>query len=270
MSAETGLVLVLVPGGTFLMGSQLDDPDGANYDPMARTTEGPVHGVTLDAFFISKFEMTQAQWARLSGDNPSQWGPDVYDARWNAAGEEWSGLHPIENVSWYTATTLLARAGLELPTESQWEYAARAGTTTPWYTGPDRQTLIGHANLNDEFSRVTGNGYRWSPYDTWLDDGQTVHAAVGSFAPNPFGLHDVHGNVWEWCQDFGGRYVLEIVDASGRRGVSTPARLNRVYRGGSFINQASEARSAYREDFTPIFQTHSLGVRPARAIASGE
>ena len=97
-----------------------------------------------------------------------------------------------------------------------------------------------------------------------------MHAAVGSFAPNPFGLHDVHGNVWEWCQDFGGRYVLEIVDASGRRGVSTPARLNRVYRGGSFINQASEARSAYREDFTPIFQTHSLGVRPARAIASGE
>ena len=128
MGELTGIVLVLVPGGTFEMGAQKTDPDATNYDPQSEEdSELPVHTVTLSPYFISKYEMTQGQWLRATGQNPSLRGP----------GEQEGGIvfdlsHPVEHVTWDACDLTLSRLGLEIPTEAQWEYATRAGTTTPW------------------------------------------------------------------------------------------------------------------------------------------
>jgi formylglycine-generating enzyme required for sulfatase activity len=236
-------------------GTQVGD---ANIDPDAGDDEGPVHDVQLAAFFISKYEMTQAQWLRWTGRNPS-----VGPTHRLAVGRH-SLIHPVENVSWNDATTVLNQLGLELPTEAQWEYACRGGTATPWWTGQEIESIINAANVADLSSINAGAG--WSHAEKWLDDGYAMHAPVNHYRPNPFGLHNVHGNVWEWCRE---NYGIYCQDGKERRGdgfrPGGDATL-RVLRGGGFYFETLRARSTTRFRFSPEARYDSLGVRPIREV----
>jgi len=253
------IVLVLIPGGTFMMGSQPDDPSGANYDPDALPSSHPVNEVTLDPYFISKYELTQGQWVRFMSDNPSGYSDSSpFVIPWRR--------HPVEQVSWTDCDTYLARLGLMLPTEAQWEFAARAGTSTIWWTGNDRESLRGFANLADGTARR--RGATWPTIDDWPDlfDGFAAHAPISSYPPNPFGLHEVHGNVWEWARDW---YLVGGYQKSAREGDGLRDIINQrvhAYRGGSFIDTAARARSAFRTANAPDYVGSSIGVRPARAL----
>ena len=257
----TGLVFVLLPGGTFSMGAQASDPNGSNYDPQAQSPEAPVHEVAVAAFFLSKYEMTQAQWQRCTGSNPSHYKPGKR-VQWVK-----SLLHPVEMVSWDDCQRELPRLQLALPSEAQWEYAARAGTTTPWWTGPERESLRGAVNLADQTAARSGSP--WSDIQDWpdLDDGYEVHAPVGAHRPNGFGLHGVHGNVWEWCAD--GFETAFYRQSPAVDPLCPPASsATRVNRGGCFANAAALARSANRGSDAPNLVDRYLGVRPAMVIQS--
>ena len=160
---------------------------------------------------------------------------------------------------------LLGRLGLELPSEAQWEYGARGGTTTIWWTGDEMSALSEAGNVADAYAKRHGGG-SWPGNEPDLDDGNTVHARVGSYAANAFGLHDVIGNPWEWCQDgYQGDFYRR--SQGSRDPVSDPeASSERVNRGGSFNDAASLARSAYRSLNSPSSAVFTLGVRPARRI----
>ena len=265
LTEETGIVLVLIPGGSFWMGAQGDDPNGHNYDPQFRSDEGPVHEVELSAYFVSKYEMTQGQWQRVAGVNPSFCAPERYSKSWNREGLGWSSLRPVEQVSWPQCMEMMERLGLTLPSEAQWECGARGGTSSVYWTGEDLASLAGAANLSDQYAKDHGGGASHVQHED-LDDGNTLHARVGSYRPNAFGLHDVHGNVLEWCLDgysgsaYGGtRGKDPMVPWEGSRA--------RVGRGGSFNDVASEARSAYRYHVhAPELRPGNLGLRPARGI----
>ena len=263
MKDETGLVFVLLPGGTFHMGAQNSDPRKPNYDPLGQPEESPVRAVTLSPFFLSKYEMTQGQWQRTTGSNPSGYGQSNYDRAWNAAGRAWSSLHPVEEVNWYACTELCAQLGLSLPSEAQWEYAVRGDTETPWWPGEDPSLLAEVANLADSYASryVIIASVAFEPWN----DGQTFHGPIGELAANPFGLHDILGNVWEWCLDAcdleayqqpATKDPIVVVSKSGTR----------VSRGGSFFDGARSARSATRAPDPPESAGHDLGLRPARHI----
>jgi formylglycine-generating enzyme required for sulfatase activity len=257
ITEATGLVFVLIPAGTFSMGAQSADASQPNFDPQATKTESPVHQVTLSSYFLSKYEMTQGQWVRLTGRNPSSYGPS---SEFN--GRRHDLTHPVEQVTWTGCMELMARLGLDLPSEAQWEYGCRAGSDTPWWTGADRESLRGNVNLADQTAKKAGA--TWSSINDWpdLEDGWAVHAPVGSFTANAFGLHEVHGNVWEWCLDGYANYST----AAQTDPVSPWAGAQpRVFRGGGFFDAASRARSAIRDTGTPESQFSSLGLRPARA-----
>ncbi len=257
LTEETGLVFVLLPGATFTMGAQKSNPAGPNYDPLAEYDEGPVNEVKLSSFFLSKYEMTQGQWLRFTGSNPSEHPPG------HIPGGLGDLLHPVEKVSWYDCDETLSRLGLLLPTEAQWEYAARAGTSTPWWTGERRESLRGSTNLADRSAKVAGAP--WSTPEDWpdLDDGYAVHGPVNAFGTNPFGLHNVQGNVFEWCRGGDADYKIPAREGDGGRGGTYAYRM---YRGGGFNETASHARSACRRGDVPVFLSHWLGLRPARAI----
>jgi formylglycine-generating enzyme required for sulfatase activity/predicted Ser/Thr protein kinase len=265
VTESMGLVFVLVPGGTFSMGAVKPDEEQAptepNVDPAARMDEWPVKQVTLDPFFLSKYEMTQGQWLRLVGSNPSRYVPGL-----KTRGKivvDFS--NPVEQVTWEDCDLWLGRLGLVLPTEARWEYGARGGTTTPWWTGIDKDSLSKAANLADRFFKENG-GFVGFTYESW-DDGYGCHAPVGALDPNPFGLHDVIGNVWEWCRDAYCGYAEEPGAGDGLRTSSLPKSAPNymlVGRGGSFCDDASIARCTNRFTFTPVFRSYNLGVRPAR------
>lgn len=260
---ETGIVLVLLPGGRFHMGSQSTDPQGPNYDADAGSNEGPVHEVTLAPFFVARHELTQAQWRRLSGgQTPSAHGAGSEDL----VGGTITWSHPVEMVDWAMASTLMMQHGLTLPTEAQSEYALRAGTVTPWWTGPDRDSLRGIANIADGSAKAAGAA--WTEIQEWpeFEDGYMLHAPVDALQPNPFGLHHAHGNVWEWCADAFGSYALPVRSGDGMREVPAGATSFRVPRGGAFTSGARAARSAYRRDYTPTLRYLSLGLRAARQL----
>ena len=257
VTADTGIVFVLIPGGKFMMGAEKSDEVGPNLDPLAAGDEGPPHEVELAAFFLSKCEMTVGQWERLTGGaTPSQ----IYDRAKSLAER---GAMPVQNVSWDQCDELLRQHGLELPTEAQWEYACRAGSTTPWHFGRDPAQAGAYANVLDlaasdlGFDPGTGEA-------TKTRDGYAYLAPVGKLKSNDFGLHDMHGNVWEWCRDAKGVY-LEAQARPGD-GLRVAEGTERVDRGGSFAFSADRARSSYR--FTDVrgMQDGNLGLRAARAI----
>jgi len=256
-----GIVFVLLPKGRFHMGAQAEDASAPNYDPDARPAEGPVTVVELDAFFLSKYEMTQGQWLRLGdGTNPSRF----HAGRAGDAGPI-TLAHPVENVSWTMAQSLLARHGLVLPTEAQWEYAARAGTDTPWWCRDEPRALRATDNLLDERGvRLFAPG-RTDVAFLPVDDGFALHAPVGSFLANPFGLYDVHGNVSEWCLDPVSDYrAIQPRAGDGLRERSDVR--GRCLRGGSMWTPAKLARCSARRDPLPNARTFSYGLRPARRI----
>jgi formylglycine-generating enzyme required for sulfatase activity len=259
ITEDTGLVLVLIPTGSFYMGTQRGDPNHPeghlNIDKIARRNEGPVHQVVLrEPFFISKYEMTQGQWLRVTYENPALW----------PAGSRFGGVlhtlrHPVDYVNWWTCDRVMKQLGLALPTEAQWEYAARAGTSTPWWSGERLESLEGAANIADMdyFEAVLG------PYEApvpWRD-GYVYTAPVGSYRANPFGLHDVHGNVNEWCRDDYGEYDLPTRDSDGLRFATSEIK---ILRGGAFSAQV-ECRVGRRIDLRPHKQQEA-GLRPSRTI----
>jgi formylglycine-generating enzyme required for sulfatase activity len=205
--------------------------------------------------------MTQAQWLRTAGSNPS-W---FQESGVNAA---YPMTSPVETIMWTDADELVRRMGLRLPTEAQWEYGARAGTTTVWWIGNDAAAIGPErdraGNIFDQ--RRKKSGYLGNP-EAW-DDGFVDVAPVGTFAANGFGLHDVLGNVSELCED---EYVdYESSPASpgdGHRAAPVQAgSRGHVYRGGSWPAGAVNARSADRLRIDPFHRHHDLGLRPARVI----
>lgn len=254
----TGIVLVLLPGGTFTMGARRETADRPNSDPLAETQEGPPHRVELAPFFLAKFELTHGQWLRLGGGPPParfKVGMDI-SRRWKV-----TEAYPVEGPSWTEIDALLTTSGLNLPTESQWEYAARAGTSTPWYTGDKVTTLRGYENVLDMlgglFDRATEHlGWR---------DGHLISAPVGEYLPNPFGLHDMLGNVNEWCRDLGRTdYPGEPRPGDGlRAGGKAPMR---VVRGGGFLEHWHSTRVSHRGLADGRGHAIGIGVRPAREV----
>ncbi len=262
LKESMGLVYVLIPGCTFWMGAQATDPHGRNYDPKASGDESPAHEVKLSPYFLSKYEMTQGQWERFTGKNPSQYRKWTYSRNWNKAGKGPSALHPVEQITWTNCMDVLSRMGSELPTEAQWENGCRGGTSSVYWSGDGLEGLGEVANISDAYAlEHGGEGFAGGEKD--IDDGNTAHAEVGSYRANAYGLHDVHGNVWEWCRDgyadySAGKQVDPVAPWIGVRA--------RVNRGGSFANAASKARSANRTGDAPEAHGNVLGLRPAMAL----
>lgn len=254
----TGIVLVLIPGGTFWMGAQKADSNGQNYDPDARGDES-VHRVTLTPYFLSKYELTQGQWSRFTGLNPSNY----------KSGHPTMGItNPVEQVDWLTCERVTRCLGLELPSEAQWEFGARGGTNSVWWTGSTTESLMEKVNLADKSYAAAVRDASISAWWSDFDDGFLVHAPVGSLAANDFGLHEVCGNVWEWCFDAHENYA-EAGDASSAirdPRVDGDGLALRVNRGGGFGNVSTRARSAFRGYYSPSSQNFTLGVRPSRAL----
>ncbi|MDD4847498.1 MAG: formylglycine-generating enzyme family protein [Bacteroidales bacterium] len=221
--------MIAVEGGTFMMGSQNTDPSGANYDEEAFDNESPVHQVTLSDFYIEKYEVTQAQWRAIIGDNPSYF----------------SGCDdcPVEQVSWNDIQDFLQKLNaltgknFVLPTEAQWEFAARGGNKSNGYKYSGSNTL--------------GN-VGWYYYNS----GSTTHR-VGQKIPNELGIYDLSGNVWEVCQDWKGSY------SSGSQTNPTGPALGsfRVLRGGSWCNSAMGCRVSCR--FSHASSFYDTGFRVA-------
>jgi len=264
---DTCIVLVLLPGGSFHMGAS-DAPGSINHDPkpQSRGRMAPIHEVELDPFFIGKFELTQSQWLRLTGANPSSFRPRRAKEELNA-----TLRHPVETISWHdcmgdpeTETVgAMPRAALTLPTEAQWEYACRAGTHTLYSTGTAAASLQGFANIQDSSS---GRYFVGRDAEATVNDGHLFHAAVGSFAANQFGLHDMHGNVWEICRDWDGGYELQVAPGDGARLVPEDQRFDRTCRSSSFDFNAPFARSALRNTCGSHRAFYNMGARAARPL----
>ncbi|MEM7260496.1 MAG: SUMF1/EgtB/PvdO family nonheme iron enzyme [Planctomycetota bacterium] len=256
LTRETGMIFVLIPGGTFAMGAQKEDQEAENYDRDAGFNERRVHSVRLSPFYVSKYEMTQSQWHRITGGNPS-----VYEPGTSFGSPPVTWVHPVEGVSWDDCMVVLPRLGATLPSEAQWEYAARGGTGTPWFTGRERETLIGAANLKDLTRKRAASNSKKQPHEEWLEDGHVAHAPVGSYRPNPFGLCDVIGNVAEWCIDsYKSPYTHNLVPGTGEH--RAPLLQGRVFRGGNHGELASASRSATRARHSRDHRIQSVGVRP--------
>jgi formylglycine-generating enzyme required for sulfatase activity len=208
--------MVLIPAGTFTMGSP-DSEEGHFKD------EGPQHRVTVQGFYIGKYEVTQEQYQAVMGTNPSEFN---------------GNNRPVERVSWNDAVEFCRKLSqmtgrkYRLPTEAEWEYACRAGTTTPFAFG---------SSLSSDQANFNG-GYPYGDAAEGVYQNKTM--SVGSFQPNAFGLYDMHGNVWEWCEDY---YHSSYVGAptNGSAWLSGDSS-DRVLRGGSWSLYAPFLRSAFR------------------------
>ncbi len=250
--------MVVIPSGTFMMGapeSEEESEDG----------ERPVHQVTIAyPFAAGKYEVTFAEWYECVAAGGCSHKPKDFWSRWSR------GRRPVVNVYWHDAQEyvrwLKMKTGYEyrLPSESEWEYMARAGTTTPFHTG--QSITPEQANFDGEYS------YRSYP-GKGLDRSRTVE--VGSFAANAFGLHDMHGNVNEWVQDcwdglaeINGDYVMTgymgaPVDGSAWESDDC---FSRVLRGGAYDSKPGELRSAKRSWFYPYMRGSYLGFRVVRTL----
>lgn len=250
---QDGIVMVLIPPGQFWMGARTQDIAGLDLGTLQG--ELPRHRIRLDPFFMAKFELTQAQWERIAAINPSQF----------QSGASYPGtfspLHPVESVTWIEANGALAKLGLQLPTEAQWEYAARAGAATTWWCGATVRLLRGSENLVDRSAMAAGRSPLWRPVD-W-DDGFPFTAPIGRFASNAYGLYDVAGNVMEWTLDVYAAYHKPVIPGDGRR-VTEPSPL-RAVRGGSANHNQYKARSSQRSSFQ-VGDRDLIGIRPARPL----
>jgi formylglycine-generating enzyme required for sulfatase activity len=228
---RTGIIFVRLPGGAFEMG-----PNHFCIGP----GEIPRHEVTLSPFLIAKYEVTQEQYEAVMGSNPSEY-PGVD--------------RPVEKVSWEDCKTFCNETGLALPTEAQWEYACRAGTSTPFSCGEELTHL--YANFNG-LEAYCGQ----DPDGQYL--GETV--IVGTRLPNGFGLHDMHGNVLEWCEDVYDAEFYSNPAAVGPDPVSTSGSVFRVNRGGCYSFDPRNCRSGARHWNVPSSFNGCTGFRPARPL----
>jgi serine/threonine protein kinase/formylglycine-generating enzyme required for sulfatase activity len=248
ITEDPAIVLVLLPGGEFPMGwsvspdapaapSNLTAGDGngrkyelGNSSRRSESDNEPIHQVTLSPFLISKFEITQRQWEIVMGDNPSRFkGKNL----------------PVESVSWLASRDFCRKLGLSLPSEAQWEYGCRAGTTGPY----------GGTGDPDEMG--------------WNAENSESIQPVGERQPNAFDLYDMHGNVCEWCRDRYDRKFYSKPEAVGpdpvcHVGSFYPA--NYVIRGGSFLDRASSTGSACRRSLSADRRSRECGFRPVRLL----
>ena len=226
---------VLVRAGSFMMGSP-EGETGRGGDEAQHRVE-----ITRD-FYLGIHEVTQQEWAKVMGANPSHFRQCGKDC-------------PVESVSWRKAQEFIAKlnaaskgASLRLPTEAEWEYSCRAGTQTPFSTGEDLTTDQANYDGNYPYKGRTRGRFLEKP------------SPVGTFPPNSWGLYDMHGNVWEWCQDD----YCPYREGAAKDPVAKCGGLEKVIRGGSWYFNAESARSALRYTHAPADSGFSLGLRLAR------
>ncbi|MFM6621604.1 MAG: SUMF1/EgtB/PvdO family nonheme iron enzyme [Dolichospermum sp.] len=231
------LEMAAIPGGNFMMGSPEDEK--GRYP-----SESPQHEVTVPSFLMGKYPVTQAQYQAIMGTNPSYF-----------KGNGWTSLtdqRPVETVIWHDAVKfcelLSQRTGrnYRLPSEAQWEYACRAGTTTPFYFGKTITTDLANYDGNYTYASAPQSEYRQQTTD------------VGTFPPNAFGLYDMHGNVWEWCFD---NWVDNYNNAPTNGSAVTSSSNKKLLRGGSWLNDPVHCRSAYRDSYDAGFGYRDYGFR---------
>ena len=244
--------MVVVPPGDFMMGSHIDLPN--------RKYEIPLHKVTIPkAFAVGKFEVTFDEWDLCVADGGCKYSPKHFRA--GAEGQPgWErGSRPVFRVSWYNIQTyikwLSAKTGQKyrLLTEAEWEYMARAGTTSIYSTGD--------SITSDQANFLGKNAPRYSNHKQTL----TPRFSVGSFPPNAFGIHDVHGSEWEWVQDCW-HETYSGAPTDGSAWVTPKDCERRVIRGGSWNNKYRNMRSSIRSGYKPHRQSVSFGFRLARDL----
>jgi formylglycine-generating enzyme required for sulfatase activity len=229
-----GMIFVLVPPGSFRMGSPANEA--------GRNSDETHHRVTIsEPFYMQTTEVTQRQWREVMGNSPSYF---------KGSGDEC----PVEQVAWNDVQEFIRRLNhmfetskYRLPTEAEWEYACRAGTDTQFFFGNCLSTDDANYDGNYPMSGCAAGEDRKGP------------VPVGSFSPNAWGLYDMHGNVWEWCQDWYG--ALSDGDAADPTGPSSG--FGRTNRGGSWFDTARSCRSAYRYNHDPNSRYNYLGFRLA-------
>jgi formylglycine-generating enzyme required for sulfatase activity len=262
--------MVRINGGTFTMGSPANEP--------SRGSDEVQHQVTISSFYMGRYEVTQKEYQEIMGTSPSNFKGDNlpvenvswYDAlvycnklsmreglspayRINGSTDpaRWGTVPTSSNETWNAVTIVAGSNCYRLPTEAQWEYACRAGTTTPFSTGNNITTSQANYDGNNPYNNNARGEYRQ----------RTTPA--GSFAPNAWGLYDMHGNVYEWCWDWYGTYASGAqTDPAGAVSGSY-----RVRRGGSWGSLGRYLRSAYRGHIYPDYRSYIIGfrlVRPAQ------
>jgi formylglycine-generating enzyme required for sulfatase activity len=220
--------MVLVHGGTYAVGSEDGDPD-----------ERPVHRVVLDPYYIDRYEVTNAEFARFAAATGYQG-----EGQWERYAGRGREQHPVVAVTWNDAAAYAAWVGKRLPTESEWEVAARGGLEGKAYP----------------------NGDELGPNDATfgtLDGFKTSTTPVGSHRPNGYGLYDMAGNAWEWCSDYYAADAYARAESYNPRGPDRGAA--RVARGGSWYESVREIRVANRHGWTPTLIGHVFGFRCAKS-----
>ena len=270
------LEMVLIPAGSYLMG-----------DNMGLDDEKPVHKVTITKpFYLGQYEVTVEQFRRFveatgyatdaekgtGFQGAFGWNRDTMEFKmneeysWQSTGFAQLDTHPVVNVSWNDAMEFcrwLSRkegSTFRLPTEAEWEYACRAGTTTPYFHGHDPE---GTAQVGNVADAVFAAQFPELESAIQTSDGYAYTSPAGSFSPNSFGVYDMHGNVWEWCADW---FDMEYYANSPTNDPPGPAiGEERVYRGGGWFNCARGFRSASRSGDLPENRHLTLGFRVAAA-----
>ena len=236
------LHMVLIPGGTFIMGSPDDEPE-------RRDAEGPQHQVSVSKFLMARYPVTQAQWRVVASMPQENRSLELDPSRFKGDNR------PVEQVSWYDAVEFCDRLSVHtkrpyrLPTEAEWEYACRASTTTPFHFGNAISTDVANYNGISTY----GDGSKGE------NRGRTTRVDQLDNA-NAYGLSDMHGNVWEWCQDhFYDSYEGAPMDGSAWS--TDDENAARVLRGGSWVRYPGNCRSASRAYITPDDRSSSFGFR---------
>jgi len=240
------LTLVRIPAGPFLMGASDSVWSGAN--------EQPVHKVNIGSdFYMGKWEVTQAQWLAVMGSWPGDKPPD----KGKGKGDD----YPVYSISWndcqdfITKLNALGLGTFRLPSEAEWEYACRAGTTTRFFFGDSD----GGTECDDAAAgMLPGNRTDYMWYCEIEDPAGSK--PVGTLGPNQFGLFDMSGNLWEWCED-DSHDSYDSAPDNGRAWVDSPRGSRRVYRGGSWSHDAKSCRSAGRIGDIPDRGLYYLGFR---------
>ena len=261
--AEDGFVLI--KGGSFAMGSPEDEP--------WRSADETRHTVTVSDFYMSPYEVRQSEYVAVTGNNPSNFSGDdlpMENVSWldaiafcNALSEK-ENLTSVYKINGETVTWDRSANGYRLPTEAEWEYACRAGTTTPFNTetsiSPEESNYYGHYPYE-----IEENYFSQGNLSTKPGEYRQTTVAVDSFSPNAWGLYNMHGNVSEWVWDYYGAY-----DASKNADPTGPETgTRRVYRGGGWNDFAKNMRSAYRATLPEDKGSFNLGIRLVRNAVNG-
>lgn len=263
--------LVVVPGGRFEMGSPTSE-SGRGDD------EGPQRWVSVGSFAVGRFEVTRGQFrafvrvtSRAMTGGCDLWHGPAFrpdpSRDWQSPGYPQDDDHPVACVSWNDAQAYVVWLSRQtgkryrLLTEAEWEYVARAGSRSRYYFGASEAELCRYANVADQaFLRAHPGGSGHTP----CNDGSAATSPIGRFLPNAFGLHDVHGNLWEWVEDCYGPYSAAPSDGRAATGSSSCVR---VIRGGSWQDVPRTLRSALRFGFTPDDRLIVVGFRVSRTLS---